>query len=341
MYVLLLIGLTLAALYAIAIGANDMANIIGVLVGGRVTSYKIAIIVFISSVVAGAMLQGHMVMKTLGRGIVKTLDIYGAVAASLAAVLWIIIASRLGLPVSTSQSAVSGVIGVGLAYILKTWNWGLVNFDVINRILVSWLASPALAMFLAATIYIGLKKLLEKRVPGENFIKALAIVLAGWDGYSFGANDVANATGVYLAVLEVTGYSAGVSASLLLSLFGAAFIALGGAVIGKRVTETVGFKITRLDPMGSMSSSLISASSTWLFTTIPYVIMGYGIPVSTTYITVGTVMGIGVAKYKSIRKGLNVKLVLVILLAWVLTLPVVALLGMSFYYALTILFGGA
>lgn len=341
MHVLLLVGLTLAALYAIAIGANDMANIIGVLIGGKVTSYKVATVVFIGSVITGALLQGYMVIKTLGRGIVKNLDVYGAVAASLAAILWIIIASRLGLPISTSQSAVSGVIGVGLAYILKTWKWDLVDFGVVNRILISWLASPALAMLLAAIIYIGLKKLLERKTLKERFVKALAILLASWDGYSFGANDVANATGVYLAVIGTLGYFEGISAPILLALLGAVFIALGGAVMGKRVTETVGFKITRLDPLGSVSSSLVSASSTWLFTTIPYMIMGYGIPVSTTYITVGTVMGIGVAKHKSIRRGLNVKLVLTVLLAWVLTLPIAALLGMCFYYVLAILFGGA
>ncbi|MEM0246486.1 MAG: inorganic phosphate transporter [Desulfurococcaceae archaeon] len=341
MNALLLTGLALAALYAIAIGANDMANIIGVLVGGKVTSYKIAVAVFTSSVIAGALLQGHMVIKTLGRGIVKTLDIHGAVAASLAAILWIIIASRLGLPVSTSQSAVSSVIGVGLAYILKKWEWSLVDFSVINKILISWLASPALAMLLAAIIYTSLNRLLEKKAPKEGLIKALAVTLAGWDGYSFGANDVANATGVYLAVMEVAGYSRGIGASVLLALLGAVFIALGGVIMGRRVTETVGFKITRLDPVGSISSSLVSASSTWLFTTIPYMVMGYGIPVSTTYITVGTVMGIGVAKYRSIKRGLNVKLVLTILSAWVLTLPIAALLGMCFYYALVILFGGA
>ncbi|MEM1529294.1 MAG: inorganic phosphate transporter, partial [Desulfurococcaceae archaeon] len=233
------------------------------------------------------------------------------------------------------------VIGVGLAYILKKWEWSLVDFSVINKILISWLASPALAMLLAAIIYTSLNRLLEKKAPKEGLIKALAVTLAGWDGYSFGANDVANATGVYLAVMEVAGYSRGIGASVLLALLGAVFIALGGVIMGRRVAETVGFKITRLDPVGSISSSLVSASSTWLFTTIPYMVMGYGIPVSTTYITVGTVMGIGVAKYRSIKRGLNVKLVLTILSAWVLTLPIAALLGMCFYYALVILFGGA
>jgi len=73
------------------------------------------------------------------------------------------------------------------------------------------------------------------------------------------------------------------------------------------------YKITKLEPIyGSLSSSIISASSAWIFTTIPYLLFGYGIPVSTTYISVGTIIGAGIGKHRSIKQALNLKLVVVL-----------------------------
>jgi phosphate/sulfate permease len=338
---LLIIGLGLAGAYAIAIGSNDMANIIGVVVGSRLVRYRVAVILFATSVILGALLQGYMVMKTLGRGVVTSLDVYGAVAASIAAISWVLLASLFGLPVSTSQSAVSGVLGVGLAYILTTGDWSLVNFKVVERIVLSWVTSPVLAIALSAGLYLVLERAHRAIHTSEKIVKALALFFAGFDGYAFGANDVANATGVYLAVIgaSIAGSSAlGAGGSLLLALYGAVFIALGGTVLGRKVAETVGYRITRLDPVGSMTSSLVSATSTWIFTTIPYMLFGYGMPVSTTYITVATVIGVGIAKHRSI-KGVDLKVIAMILLSWVLTLPVAAVIGLTTYIALVSLRG--
>lgn len=326
------LGLALAGLYAVVIGGNDMANIIGVVMGSKVLNYRIAVLLFVTSVLLGALLQGYMVMKTLGRGIVARLDIYGAVAASIAAITWVLIATLLGLPVSTSQSAVAGVLGVGIAYALSAGNWSLVNTKVIERIVLSWIASPVLAMILSAGLYTFFERLYRAKILRTNVVRALALAFAGFDGYAFGANDVGNATGVYLAVVgaALAGLAGDELGALALGLYGALFIALGGVLLGKKVAETVGYRITRLDPIGSMTSSLVSSTSTWLFTTIPYLLFGFGMPVSTTYITVATVIGIGLAKYRSIR-GIDLKTVAMILLSWVLTLPAGALIGFAVY----------
>jgi phosphate/sulfate permease len=100
--------------------------------------------------------QGHMVMKTLGRDITR-LDLPGAVASSLAAITWVHLAAYLGLPASTSLSITSGVIDVGLAYVVKTGDRSLSNLNVINRIILSWIASPILSMITAMWTYTLLK----------------------------------------------------------------------------------------------------------------------------------------------------------------------------------------
>lgn len=337
MELLILLGLTLAAMYAFAIGANDMANVIAVLIGGKVTSFKIAVLMFAVSVTLGSLLQGYMVMKTLGKGVVKNLDIYGAVSASLAALIWVLTATRLGLPVSTSQSITSGVLGSGLAIALISNSFEEINFTVVENIIISWTISPLLALFAAALTYM----VFEKTKLKDETVKALSLAVAFWNGYSFGANDVANATGVYLTLVGTLPLMFGVQGNVYLALYGALFIILGGILMGRRVVETMGFKITRLDPVGSLSSSLITATSVWVFTTIPYLLFGYGLPVSTTYISVGSIMGVGVAKYRSFRRGLNSKIVLTILLSWALTLPINIVLSMCFYYGLIRVFIGA
>jgi len=334
---LLILGLALAALYAWGIGSNDMANIIATPIGGGAIKRKHAIILYVTFLVLGALLQGYMVMKTLGKGVVRQLDLAGATAASLAAITWVYVASLLGLPVSTSLSATSGVIGVGLAYVIKSGDWSHINIGVINNIIVSWVASPILSMITAMWVYILLNKLFSKR--GQRIVEVLTALAVAWDGYSFGANDVANATGVYVAVVGGTALARyilglGISESLFLALYGAIFITLGGVVMGWRVVDTVGYKITRLDPVGGLTEALSSALVVWTFTTIPYMIFGYGIPISTTYASVAAVFGIGIVKSKSLRRGLNVKLTLLIILSWVLTLPLAAILGTLYYFTL-------
>ena len=334
---LLILGLALAALYAWGIGSNDMANIIATPIGGGAIRRKHAVVIYIVSLILGALLQGYMVMKTLGKGVVKQLDLPGAVASSLAAITWVYLASLLGLPVSTSLSATSGVIGVGLAYVIRSRDMSYLNLGVINSVITSWIVSPLLSMTTAMWLYVLLNRLLKAR--SQRVIEVLTSIAVAWDGYSFGANDVANATGVYIAVVGGSALAQkilglGISESFLLALYGAVFMSLGGLLMGWRVVDTVGYKITRLDPIGGLTEALASSMIAWLFTTIPYMVFGYGMPISTTYASVATVFGIGIAKYKSVKRGLNVKLALLIVLSWILTLPITALLGIIYYTVL-------
>jgi PiT family inorganic phosphate transporter len=87
---LIVAGLAVSALIAFSIGANDLANSIAPLVGSGATRFNQALIVFSVAVLTGAMVQGYMVIKTLGKGIVSDIDIIGAVSASLAVFAWVI-----------------------------------------------------------------------------------------------------------------------------------------------------------------------------------------------------------------------------------------------------------
>ncbi len=320
----LIAGLVASALYAFAMGSNDMANSIAPLIGSGVLSYRRAIALFIVAVIAGAVIQGYMVMKTLGKGIVRELDLAGALAASFAGFTWIMIATLKGIPISTTHSIVGGVIGVGIAYTLQ----GLrtLNLDVVIKIILSWIVSPLSSMALAIPLYYFNKWLAKK---GERIASLAAIVMAFIAAYSFGANDAANAAGVYVTITSRILGTPDEATMRLLALYVTVFAGVGGAIIGRRVVETMAYRITRLDITTGVAANA-DGIAVWLWTTVPYILFGYGMPISTTYAAVGAIIGAGVARHRSLR-AINIKLVLFIMFAWVITVPVTASLAIAIY----------
>lgn len=108
-------GLALSAAIAWSIGGNDTVNSIDAIVGGGVLDIKKTMTLFATSQAVGAVVQGYMVMKTIGRGVVPDIDVVEAVAATLATFTWITIATLKGVPISTTHSVTSAVIGIGIA----------------------------------------------------------------------------------------------------------------------------------------------------------------------------------------------------------------------------------
>jgi Phosphate/sulphate permeases len=328
---LIVAGLAVSALTAFSIGANDLANSIAPLVGSGAMRFNQALIVFSVVVLTGAMVQGYMVIKTLGKGIVSDIDIIGAVSASLAAFIWIMLATVKGIPISTTHSITGGVIGIGIAYMLLSGKAGNLNLDIISKILLSWVTSPLLAMVLAIPLYHLTERVFSQGNNG--CVVPAAIAIASFAAYSFGANDVANAVGVYISVTSKFLGLPDSDTMRLLTAFAVLFICLGGAVAGKRVVETLAYRVTRLDLLTSVAANA-DAIAVWLYTTVPFLLFGYGLPISTSYAAVGAIIGAGVAKHKSLR-ALNLKLVLFIMFAWVITVPVTASLAIAIYTLLS------
>ena len=141
MDVLALAAVAVAFYIAWDIGSNDSANAMGTAVGAGILSFRQASLTIAIFVLMGAYLRGYKVMKTVGRGIVPEgyLTMEMAVIALLAAGVWVTIATVKGLPVSTTQSIVGGVIGVGLATSAP------VNWFTLLKIAAAWVVSPILS----------------------------------------------------------------------------------------------------------------------------------------------------------------------------------------------------
>ncbi|WP_018024958.1 inorganic phosphate transporter [Corynebacterium ulceribovis] len=165
---ILLTAICFAVFMAFNIGGNDVANSFGTSVGAGTLSMKQALIVAAIFEVSGAIMAGGEVTDTVRSGIVdlnsiEGLDpyefVYIMMAALLGAAVWLLVATRLGWPVSTTHSIVGGIVGAALTVGFATGKggWDMVQWDKIGEIAVSWVLSPVLGGVVAYFLYRWIK----------------------------------------------------------------------------------------------------------------------------------------------------------------------------------------
>ena len=226
----------LAALFGIfmawGIGANDVANAMATSVGSKALTIKQAIMVAAIFEFLGAVLAGGEVTSTIRKGIVDAdllagtpeLLIYGMLAALLSAGTWLFIASRNGWPVSTTHSIVGALVGFAAVGIgVDAVQWGKVG-----TIVLSWVASPLTAGFIAFLIYMSVQRLIlrqddplayaKRYVPVYIFFAAFTITLV-----------------TILKGLKHVGLHISLRDSYMLAIAIAASIAVVGAIAIRRI----------------------------------------------------------------------------------------------------------
>jgi len=209
--------------------------------------------------------------------------------------------------------------------------------DMLTKLTISWIISPLCAMFVSWSLYILITKAFRNFLVNEDFVKVLSYLLIGalcFSAYSFGANDVGNAAGVYVTVAQRLGRIPSSTAMFLLAVFGSVGIALGGLTWGYRVIETVAYKIIRLDVVSGFAAELANALVVYLFVTLPYMFFGFGLPISTSIASVGAIIGAGLGKD---RGAINRSIVARLVSTWALTVPCTAVMSMLLYKAASLL----
>ncbi len=181
---ILVLAILIAAYMAWNIGANDVANAMGTSVGSGALTLRRAIIVAAVFEFLGAVLFGSHVTDTIRKGVLdfgdeETLQLYsnelmyGFMAALLAAAIWLTVATKWGLPVSTTHSIVGGVIGMGLFIYPSAVQWGEVG-----KIILSWIVSPLLGGILAFLSFWVIKKVIMEHDDPVERTRRLAPILA-------------------------------------------------------------------------------------------------------------------------------------------------------------------
>ncbi|MEM2926050.1 MAG: inorganic phosphate transporter [Candidatus Bathyarchaeia archaeon] len=322
----LLLGFLLSFLMAIALGGNDAATPTDCVVGARILTIKKAVLLFAVFTAIGALSQGFMVMKTIGTGIVPSIDLLGAIVIVLSAFTWIMFCNFYGLEISVTHSVVGSVLGYGMA----SYGTGGIRWDLIRMVILSWFSSPLVAVLLAFLLYKLLAFTMEKFNSLWKAMPHLLILSLCYSAYAFGANDIANSTGVYVTVTKIVlGNLPEYNIMILLAAFGSLGIAVGGFFLGPKVIETVAFKIIRLSVLGAAAAELTNALTVHLFTTLSYFFFGYGIPISSSLASVGALVGVGLASYGT--SGINRRTVMILSMGWVATVFVTAFLSYALY----------
>lgn len=326
--VLTLIFLSSGLFLGWSLGANDAANVFGTAVGARMIKFRTAAIISSIFVIIGATTGGAGAAGTLGK--LGQIDhLAGAFAVASAAALSVFIMTRIGIPVSTSQSIVGGIIGWNIFSGIKT------DPAVISKIVLTWLICPLLSAFFAITLYFLVKWFLNRfkihLIRLDASTRWLLIAAGAFGSYSLGANNIANVMGVFLISNPFPDIVMGhfiISGTLQLFFIGAIAISVGIFSYSKKVMLTIGKDLFKLSPISAfiavVSHSLVlfifsSEGLNGLLTSIdlPNIPL---VPVSSSQAIVGAVIGIGLVKGgNSIKLGVLGK----IALGWIAT-PILA-----------------
>jgi inorganic phosphate transporter, PiT family len=308
-----------------SLGANHLGNVFGTAVGTRMVSFYTAAFICSVFVILGAVISGTGPTQTLGKlGAVNALA--GSFMTALAAGLTVYGMTRLGLPVSTTQAIVGGIVG---------WNFfseTVTNTDALTKIVVSWVAGPVLAAVLAMGLfrlvkYVFLKSRLH--LLTVDAYTRIGLILAGAFGaYSLGANNIANVMGVFVHATpfnDVTFLGRfQLSATQQLFLLGAIAIAVGVYTYSRKVVHTVGAELLRMSPAAAwvvvMSHSIVLL--VFASQNLERLLVNLGlpsiplVPVSSSEVAVGAVLGIALMQGGA---GLRWRVLMRIGVGWVLT----------------------
>lgn len=353
------------ALIAFANGQNDVSKGIATLVGSGVTNHRRAIAwgALWTGVggLTGALLAGAMI-TTFGKGLLAsgaTPTFATALAVLLGAAAWVLIATRTGLPVSTTHAIVGALTGVVLvAYGAGGIRWTTLEHKILLPLLVSplialgltalvlrlWrrprgettdcacVTAPALALTpsvggVARTSIVAPRLVLASTAACASEPAAVRMtidhahwVTSGATSFARGLNDGPKMVALILAGAALTGH--GIAPPVWFAVVTVAMVA-GSLYGGLRVTRVLAERVTRMDHHEGFSANLITAL-------LVGVGAWQGLPLSTTHVATGAIVGAG-----STRDGaIDWRTVRGLLLAWVVTVPLAALLAVVAYGAL-------
>ena len=315
--------ITIAIALGVTNGFNDAANAIATVIGTRTLSPRQAIAMAAFLNFAGAM-TGTAVALTIGKGILKgevfqgVLGHYALLAALLTVVVWVLFATRLGLPVSSSHSVVVGLAGAGIA----TMGSSAVNWSTLANIASAVVCAPALGFAGGFVVMVILLWLVRDSFPGRvrKLFSKLQILSSAFMAYSHGKNDGPMPIGIIALALMLHYQWSEFYIPFWVIAVSAMSISLGTAFGGWRVIRTLGTRITALRPIDGFAAEASAAA-------VIEVASFFGIPVSTTHCVSASIMGVGATKRLSaVRWGVAGSIVI----AWIATFPICAVLGWLF-----------
>lgn len=318
-YLYFLIGLVL--LFDFINGFHDSANSIATVVSTKVLSPLAAVSLAAIFNFLAFLIFPLKVATTIGKGVINpdviTLDLIAA--AVTAAIIWNLLTWWWGLPSSSSHTLVGGIVGAAIA----GSGFQSVIYSGVIKILAFIIIAPLLGMIISYIISVIVLHIVKKSTPSgvDKYFRRFQLLSASAFSLGHGGNDAQKSMGIiWVALIAADQVTKDSPIDLWIVLSCHSAIALGTLFGGWRIVKTMGQRITKLRPFEGFCAETAGALTLFGAT-------HFGIPVSTTHTITGSIMGTGATKRLSaVKWGVSGK----IFLAWLLTIPVSALMGAGF-----------
>jgi len=322
----ILLVLTLG--FAFLNGFHDAANAVATIIASRALSPRYALAMAAMSDMLGPLLFGTAVATTVGKEIVapSSITITVVIAALASGSLWSLVTWMWGIPSSSSHALAGGLVGATVTY----GGWSVLKTAGLIKIALALFVSPLLGFVLGWILLRCILVLARDATPRiNNTFNRMQLVTATALALSHGANDAQKTAGIIALGLVIVGFEGTFRIPLWVTLVNAVAIGSGTAAGGWRIIRTLGGKFYRIRPVHSFASQLTSAA----------VILGASIlggPVSTTHVVSSAIVGVGASERKSQVRWTNL---VDIGIAWLITVPITAVLAALLYIVLRFVLG--
>ncbi len=311
-------------------GFHDAANAIATSVSTRALAPRTALLMAAVMNLVGAFL-GTSVATTVGSGIIEApvgaSGLVVVLAALVGAIVWNVVTWYFGMPSSSSHALIGGLVGAALA------SAGSVKWSgVVGKVLIPMVVSPVVGFVLAGLVMLALLWAFRRGRPTRltrGFRHAQTLTAAAM-ALGHGLQDAQKTMGVIVLALVVGGYHQGFEVPWWVVLLSAGALSAGTYSGGWRIMRTLGRRIIDLDPPRGFAAE--ATASAVLYTTA----FAFAAPISTTQTITASILGVGATKRLSaVRWGVAGNIVV----AWVLTIPMAALVAALAFWAIHPLVG--
>jgi inorganic phosphate transporter, PiT family len=320
----------LALLFDFMNGFHDAANSIATVVSTGVLKPDQAVVFAAFFNVVAIFVFQLKVAATVGKGIVDpgVVDPYVVFGALVGAIAWNGITWWYGIPSSSSHALIGGIAGATVA---KAGFAPLVASGVLKTVAFIFI-SPLLGFLFGSLLMVGVAWLCRRASPHkvDGAFRRLQLVSAGLYSLGHGGNDAQKTIGIIWLLLIAAGITQTGEKMPPSWVIWSCYLAIGAGTLfgGWRIVKTMGQRITKLKPVGGFCAETGGAITLFLAT-------GLGVPVSTTHTITGAIFGVGsVRNASAVRWGLAGHIVM----AWIVTIPVTALIAAVFYGVSRLLF---
>ena len=328
-FILTILVVVFALAFDFINGFHDTANAIATSVSTRALKPRVAVLMAAIMNFVGA-LTFVGVAKTITKDIVDPFVLQNGsliiLAALLSAIIWNLVTWYYGIPSSSSHTLIGSIAGAAVS----SAGFAVLNWQGFIKIIQALLISPFLALAVGF-LMMSLFKVIFKNgnLYGTNKkFRIFQIGTAALQSFTHGTNDAQKAMGIITMALIAAEWQTNDDIQLWVRVAAATAMGLGTSIGGYKIIKTVGGKIMKIRPINGAAADLSSAMIIFGATTIH-------LPVSTTHVISSAIMGVGSAqRVKGVKWGVAKKIVL----TWIITLPISAVMAGIVFQVLNLFF---